>query len=65
MAVVATDYVTLDALLTDAGLSLKAGNSLSFICSDGPYTKANPKYEDLAAAKYYFDGTGLTRCPLQ
>lgn len=52
--IVATKYVTLDALLTDAGVSFAEGDSLSFVCSDGPYTKYNPTYQDITEGKYYF-----------
>ena len=35
-AVVATEYVTLSALLADAGVDFAEGDSLSFLCDDGP-----------------------------
>ncbi len=53
-AVVATEYVTLDALLTDAGVTFADGDSLSFVCDDSPYTKVNPTYKDITEGKYYF-----------
>ena len=53
-AVVATEYVTLDALLTDADVTFADGDSLSFVCGDGPYTKVNPTYKDITEGKYYF-----------
>ena len=53
-AVVATEYVTLDALLTDADVTFADGDSLSFVCDDGPYTKVNPTYKDITEGKYYF-----------
>jgi len=62
-AVVATQYVTLDALLADAGVTFTADNSLSFTCADGAYTKAYPTYKDLSEGKYYFDGTSSTEVP--
>ena len=52
--VVVTEYVTLDTLLTDADVTFADGDSLSFVCDDGPYTKFNPTYKDLAEGKYYF-----------
>ena len=53
-AVVATEFVTLDALLTDADVTFADGDSLSFVCYDGPYTKFNPTYKDITEGKYYF-----------
>lgn len=52
--VVVTEYVTLDTLLTDADVTFADGDSLAFVCDDGPYTKFNPTYKDLAEGKYYF-----------
>ena len=52
--VVATEFVTLDALLTDADVTFADGDSLSFVCDDGPYTKFNPTYKDITEGKYYF-----------
>ena len=46
-AVVATEYVTLDTLLTDADVTFADGDSLSFVCGDGPYTKYAPTYKDI------------------
>lgn len=48
-AVVATEYVTLDALLTDAGVSFAEGDALAFTCNDGPYAKYQGTYADLSA----------------
>jgi len=48
-AVVATEYVTMDALFADAGVTFAEGDSLSFTCDDGPYSKWVPTYADLAA----------------
>ena len=53
-AVVATEFVTLDALLTDADVTFADGDSLSFVCDDGPYTKYAPTYKDITEGKYYF-----------
>ena len=52
--VVVTEFVTLDTLLTDADVSFADGDSLSFVCDDGPYTKFNPTYKDITEGKYYF-----------
>ena len=57
--VVVTEYVTLDTLLTDADVSFADGDSLAFVCGDGPYTKFNPTYKDITEGKYSFkDGKG-------
>lgn len=57
--VVVTEYVTLDTLLTDADVTFADGDSLAFVCGDGPYTKFNPTYKDITEGKYYFkDGKG-------
>ena len=57
--VVVTEYVTLDTLLTDADVTFADGDSLAFVCDDGPYTKFNPTYKDITEGKYYFkDGKG-------
>lgn len=57
--VVVTEYVTLDTLLTDADVSFADGDSLTFVCGDGPYTKFNPTYKDIIEGKYSFkDGKG-------
>ena len=57
--VVVTEYVTLDTLLTDADVSFADGDSLTFVCDDGPYTKFNPTYKDIIEGKYSFkDGKG-------
>ena len=52
--VVVTEYVTLDTLLTDADVTFADGDSLAFVCDDGPYTKFNPTYKDITEGKYYF-----------
>ena len=52
--VVVTEFVTLDALLTDADVTFADGDSLSFVCDDGPYTKYAPTYKDITEGKYYF-----------
>ena len=49
-----TEFVTLDALLTDADVTFADGDSLSFVCGDGPYTKYAPTYKDITEGKYYF-----------
>ena len=51
--VVVTEFVTLDALLTDADVTFADGDSLSFVCDDGPYTKYAPTYKDITEGKYY------------
>ena len=51
--VVVTEYVTLDTLLTDADVTFADGDSLSFVCDDGPYTKFAPTYKDITEGKYY------------
>ncbi|MGM9608104.1 MAG: S-layer homology domain-containing protein [Oscillospiraceae bacterium] len=56
-ATVATEYVTLDALLSDAGVTFTEGDKLSFICSDGPYTKGDFSYENIAARGVDADGS--------
>ena len=50
--VVVTEYVTLDTLLTDADVSFADGDSLAFVCDDGPYTKFNPTYKDITEGTY-------------
>ena len=52
--VVVTEFVTLDALLTDADVTFADGDSLSFVCADGPYTKYAPTYKDFTKNKNYF-----------
>ena len=47
-AVVATQYVTLSALLADAGVTFAEGDSLAFTCSDGPYSKGDFSYATLS-----------------
>ncbi len=48
-AVAATEYVALDALLTDAGVTFAEGDKLAFVCSDGPYSKGDFSYETMSA----------------
>lgn len=55
-AVVATEYVALDVLLADAGLSYGPGDTLAFICDDGPYTKGDFTYETIFARGLDLDG---------
>ena len=62
-AVVATEYVTLDALLADAGVTFAEGSTLHFVCTDGEYTKFAPSYKDIAEGKYFFDGETATEVP--
>ena len=62
-AVVATEYVTLDALLADAGVTFADGNALYFTCTDGEYTKYAPSYQDVTADKYFFDGENAEEVP--
>ena len=51
--------MTLDTLLTDADVSFADGDSLAFVCDDGPYTKFNPTYKDITEGKYSFkEGKG-------
>ena len=52
-AVVATQYVTLDTLLDDAGVAFTPGCSLAATASDGFSQTAS--YETLQAHKYYFE----------
>ena len=58
-AVVATEYVTLDALLTDAGVSFAAGDTLAFTCTDGPYTKGDFSYETMSQRGVDPDGNAV------
>ena len=62
-ATVATEYVTLSALLADAGVTFDEGDKLAFTCSDGPYTKGDFSYETLSARGLDHEGnpvpTGL------
>ena len=62
-ATVATEYVTLSALLADAGVAFGEGDKLSFICSDGPYTKGDFSFENIDARGLDHEGnpvpTGL------
>lgn len=62
-AVVATKYVTLDALLADAGVTFADGSTLRFTCTDGEYTKYAPTYKDVTSDKYFFDGETSTEVP--
>jgi hypothetical protein len=61
--VAVTEYVTLESLFADAGVSFESGDTLEFTCSDGVYTKAVPSYDDIAAGKYYIDESGSTEVP--
>ena len=61
--VVVTEFVTLDALLTDADVTFADGDSLSFVCDDGPYTKYAPTYKDITEGKYYFKDGRLKKSP--
>jgi hypothetical protein len=61
--VAATEYVTLESLLADAGVSFESGDTLQFTCTDGVYTKSTPGYDDIAAGKYYIDESGSTEVP--
>ena len=58
-AVVATQYVTLDALLTDAGVTFGEGDNLSFLCSDGPYSKGDFSYETLSTRGVDAEGNAV------
>ena len=51
-----TEFVTLDALLADAGASFAAGDKLAFTCSDGPYSKGNFSYETMSQRGVDADG---------
>ena len=55
-AVVATQYVTLSALLADAGVTFSEGDSLSFLCEDGPYAKGDFSYATLSKRGVDLDG---------
>ena len=55
-AVAATEYVALDALFSDAGVTFAAGDKLAFVCDDGPYTKGDFSYETMAARGVDGDG---------
>ena len=58
-AVVATQYVTLDALLTDAGVTFGEGDSLAFTCNDGPYSKGDFSYTTLSQRGIDADGNAV------
>ena len=58
-AVVATEYVTLSALLADAGVTFAEGDSIAFTCTDGPYGKYQGTYEDLNARGVDADGNAV------
>ena len=47
-AVVATEYVTLNALLDDAALDFGPAQRLAFECAKGPYDKGDFSYETLS-----------------
>ncbi len=59
-AIVATELVTLDDLFEEAGIKnyWESGSYLVFNCSDGPYAKSYPTYEDIQTMRYYFDAEG-------
>ena len=58
-AVVATQYVTLSALLADAGVTFAEGDSLAFTCSDGPYSKGDFSYATLSQRGIDADGNAV------
>ena len=58
-ATVATELVTLSALLADAGVDFAEGDSLSFLCDDGPYSKGDFSYENVAARGYDAEGNAV------
>ena len=58
-AVVATQYVTLDAILKDAEMDFGAGDKLAFECADGPYTKGDFSYETLSARGVDAEGNAV------
>ncbi len=58
-AVVATEYVTLSALLADAGVTFAAGDSLAFTCNDGPYAKGDFSYAAMAARGVDLEGNAV------
>lgn len=57
--VVATEFVTLDGLLSDAGTTFGAGDELKFTCSDGPYPKGDFHYEIMAERGYDNEGNAV------
>ena len=62
-ATVVTEYVTLSALLADAGVDFAAGDKLAFTCDDGPYSKGDFTFENIDARGLDHEGnpvpTGL------
>ena len=58
-AYVVTEYVTLSALLTDAGVTFAEGDSLAFTCSDGPYSKGDFSYATMAQRGVDPDGNAV------
>jgi hypothetical protein len=64
-AVVATELVTLDALLDTSGVSgnWRSGSYLKFDCYDGPYDKSYPYYENIRECRYYIEGGVTTEVP--
>lgn len=58
-AVVATQYVTLSALLADAGVTFAEGDSLAFTCNDGPYSKGDFSYATLSQRGIDADGNAV------
>ena len=62
-ATVVTEYVTLSALLADAGVSFGEGDKLAFTCDDGPYFKGDFSFGNVDARGLDHEGnpvpTGL------
>ena len=62
-ATVVTEYVTLFALLADAGVDIAAGDKLAFTCDDGPYSKGDFSFGNIDARGLDHEGnpvpTGL------
>ena len=58
-SVVVTEYVALDALLSDAGATFNAGDELKFTCADGPYPKGDFRYEIMAERGYDNEGNAV------
>jgi hypothetical protein len=64
-AIVATELVTLDTLLSVSGVSgnWRSGSYLKFVCDDGPYDKSYPYYANINECRYYIDGATTTAVP--
>ena len=58
-AVVATEYVKLDALLDDAVLDFGPAQWLAFECANGPYDKGDFSYEALSQRGVDLDGVAV------